>query len=280
LTGAGAVAVVVAALAGALGDQTAPIASEKTVVTPRIASTTKPLATSALVLSAVILCWPSGWSAIRGRVYRQSHRRGDNMRLSTRVSPGRPHALAVVVAAGLAGAILPASAQAAAPKYFFQLREVKGGPDIDPALKEYAGEALKADLAGRPEWASDVQAASPEALLAELNKRKLRGFNVTVRFEEVKKEVKPPKPGGRFNQLAVNVRLTVFGTTVAEEKLAFSGDGEAGTEAEVSEKRVEKESMSLTKDAIKDAVKQAVDQAVLKLSVAQSGPHGARKKKK
>ena len=48
----------------------------------------------------------------------------------------------------------------------------------------------------------------------------------------------------------------------------------------MSEKRVETESMSLTKDAIKDAVKQAVDQAVLKLSVAQSGPHGARKKKK
>jgi hypothetical protein len=270
----------VAALAGALGAQTAAIASEKTVVTPRIASTTKPLATSALVLSAVILCWPSGWSAIRGRVYRQSHRRGDNMRLSTSVSPGRPHALAVLVAGALAGAMLPASAQAAAPKYFFQLREVKAGPEIDPALKEYAGEALKADLAGRPEWASDVQAPNPEALLAELNKRKLRGFNVTVRFEEVKKEVKPPKPGSRFNQLAVNVRLTVFGTTVVEEKLAFSGDGEAGLEAEVSEKRVEKESMSLTRDAIKDAVKQAVDQAVLKLSIAQSGPHGARKKKK
>jgi hypothetical protein len=63
----------VAAVAGALGDQTAAIASEKTVATPRIASTAKPLATSALVLSAVILCWPSGWSAIRGRVYRQSH---------------------------------------------------------------------------------------------------------------------------------------------------------------------------------------------------------------
>jgi hypothetical protein len=201
------------------------------------------------------------------------------MRLST--GP-RPRALVSVLAAALAGvALSPAApAHAAGPKYFFQLREVKAGPDIDPALKEYAGEALKADLASRPEWAADIQAASPEALKAELDKRKLRGFSVTVRFEEVRKEVKPPKPGSRFNQLAVNVRLTVFGTTVVEEKLAFSGDGEAGVEAEVSEKRVEKESMSLTKDAIKDAIKQAVDQAVLKLSVAQSGPHGAKKKRK
>jgi hypothetical protein len=180
---------------------------------------------------------------------------------------------------GASALAAPKSPAKGAPKYFFQLRDVKGGADIDPALKTYAGEALKADLAARPEWASDIEASSPEALLAELDRRKLRGFNVTVRFEEVHKEVKPPKPGARFNQLAVNVRLTVFGTTVAEEKLAFSGDGEAGMEAEVSEKRIETEGAALIKDAIKDAVKQAVDQAVLKLSMAQSGPHGAKKKR-
>jgi hypothetical protein len=204
------------------------------------------------------------------------------MRLSMRSSALGPVLTAAAVVIAVGGLVLGAAApaRAAAPKYFFQLREVKAGPDIDPALKEYAGEALKADLAARPEWASNIQAASPEELKAELDKRKLRGFDVTVRFEEVKKAVKPPKPGSRFNQLAVNVRLTVFGTTVAEEKLAFSGDGEAGLEAEVSEKHVDQESVSLTKDAIKDAVKQAVDQAVLKLSVTQSGPHRGAKRKK
>ena len=202
------------------------------------------------------------------------------MRLSTRV---RTAALAATLCgvSVLGGAWGPASvAQAAAAKYFFQLREVQGSAEIDPALKAYAGEALKAELASRPEWASDIAADSPDALLAELNKRKLRGFNVTVRFEEVKKEVKPPKPGGRLNQLSINIRLTVFGTTVAEEKLAFSGDGEAGVGSEVSEKRVEAESASLTRDAIKDAVKQAVDQAVLKLSIGPSTPRGGGRKKK
>jgi hypothetical protein len=166
------------------------------------------------------------------------------------------------------GLASPAAAAAGA-KYFFQLREVKGGPDIDPDLKTYAGEALKSDLAGRSEWASDIEAPGPDALAAELGKRKLRGFSVTVRFEEVRKEVRPPKPGARLKQLAINVRLTVFGTTIPEEKLAFSGDGEAGMQAEVSDKRIDAESAALTKDAIKDAVKQAVDQAVLKLSISQ-----------
>jgi len=179
---------------------------------------------------------------------------------------------------------VPGPAAGAAPKYFFQLRDVKAGPEVAPELKSYAGEALKADLAARPEWASDVSADSPEALAAELAKRKLRGFNVTVRFEEVRREVRPPKPGGRLKQLAINVRLTVFGTTVVEEKLAFSGDGEAGLESEVSDKRVEAETTSLTKDSIKDAVKQAVDQAVLKLSLkgpaaTRGGPHKEKRRK-
>ena len=45
------------------------------------------------------------------------------------------------------------------------------------------------------------------ALVAELKKRNLRGFDVTVRIESFKQELKDPKPGGRLKQLAVNVRL-------------------------------------------------------------------------
>src|SRR6266850_2500498 len=48
--------------------------------------------------------------------------------------------------------------------------------------------------------------------------------------------------------------------------------GEAGVEAEVSDKGMEPETEALAKDAVKDAIKQAVDQAVLKLSLGQSGP--------
>ena len=205
--------------------------------------------------------------------------------VSTSTAGWRPHRWRGVLPLLLLPLAWPAlvaspAAAAAGPKYFFQLREVKAGPQVDAELKAYAGEALKADLAGRSEWASDIEAPSPEALLAELNKRKLRGFNVTVRIEEIRKEVQPPKEGGRLKQVAINVRLTVFGTTVVEEKLAFSGDGEAGLQAEVSEKRIDAETASLTKDAIKDAVKQAVDQAVPKLSMPSAGARGGSKKKR
>jgi hypothetical protein len=177
------------------------------------------------------------------------------------------------------------SAQAAAPKFYFRVGEVKAGPEVDATLKGYAAEALKEDLASRPEWASDVGnlgTKDPDALVAELKRRNLRGFSVTVRFENLTKEVKEPSPGARHKRVALDVKLSVFGTTIPEEKLSFSGDGESGVEAEVSDKGMDGEVTSMAKDAIKDAVKQAVDQAVMKLSIGKSGPmnekHGKKKK--
>jgi hypothetical protein len=196
--------------------------------------------------------------------------------------------LGILAAAGLAmlavGAGAVAEARGAAPKFYFRVGEVKAGPEVDPALKAYAGEAVKADLAARPEWASDVGAASggndTEALVAELKKRNLRGFSVVVRFEHLQKETKEPSPGARHKRMALNVKLSVFGTTIAEEKLAFSGEGESSVEAEVSDKGMDAETQDLAKDAIKDAVKQAVDQAVLKLSIGKAGPMNESKRGK
>ena len=175
----------------------------------------------------------------------------------------------------------------AAPKYYFQLQPVKAGPDVDAATKSFAGDALKAELAARPEWASDVGVAGQQGpgqdrsdLVAELKKRNLRGFDVTARIENLKQQVKDPKPGSRNKQLAVEVQLTVFGTTIPDAKLAFSGDGQSATEAEVSERRLAADTADATHDVIKDAIKQAVDQAVLKLSIGKSGPMNEKHKKK
>jgi hypothetical protein len=194
-------------------------------------------------------------------------------------------ALSAAVAALVAAPQL--RAHAAAPKYYFQMQPVKAGPEVDAELKTYTSEALKAELAARPEWASDIGAsgaAGPEAdrtaLVAELKKRNLRGFDVTAKIEKLKQEVKDPKPGAQNKRLAVEVQLTVFGTTIPDAKLAFSGDGQSGSEGEVSDRRLAADTASTTKDVIKDAIKQAVDQAVFKLSVGKSAPMNEKHKKK
>jgi hypothetical protein len=173
-----------------------------------------------------------------------------------------------------------APVRAAEPKYYFKIKEVTVGPDVEPGVKTAAADTLKAELASRPEWASDIGPAAegdPTVLAAELNRRKLRGFEVTVRIETFKKEMKDPRPGGRLKQLAINTRLVVIGATIPDAKMAFEGSGEAGVEAEVSEKRLEKDSANASKAALKSAVKQAVDQAVVKLGATT--PSGVSPKK-
>jgi len=175
------------------------------------------------------------------------------------------------------------SARAAEPKFYFQIKEVTAGPDVDPAVKTAAADTLKAELASRPEWASDIgpAAAAPgpdrSALAAELTKRKLRGFDVTVRIETFKQEMKEPRPGGGMKQLGVNVKLVIIGGTIPDGKLAFEGNGEAGVEAEVAENRMEKDRARASKAALQSAVKQAVDQAVVKLSATPPAGPAAKK---
>src|SRR5436190_23383304 len=48
------------------------------------------------------------------------------------------------------------AAHAADPKYYFQIKEVTAAADVDANVKTAAAEALKAELASRPEWATDI----------------------------------------------------------------------------------------------------------------------------
>jgi hypothetical protein len=191
---------------------------------------------------------------------------------------GSLFATSLMAAAMMAAAATPV--RAAEPKYYFKIKEVTAAPDVDAAVKTAAADTLKAELASRPEWASDIGAAAeadPGALTAELAKRGLRGFEVTVRIETFKKEMKDPRPGGRLKQLAVNTRLVVIGATIPDAKMAFEGSGEAGVEAEVTEKRLAADTARASNAALKSAVKQAVDQAVVKLGATTPSGAGGKK---
>ena len=74
------------------------------------------------------------------------------------------------------------------------------------------------------------------------------------------------------------MQLVIFGATIPDAKLAFEGDGEAGVEAEVSEKRIAAgQRRRPPKAALKSAVKQAVEQAVVKLGASRRRSATAKK---
>jgi hypothetical protein len=194
-----------------------------------------------------------------------------------------------VLGAGLLVAIAalpPAPATAAParskkPKYYFKIHEINVGNHDEPGLADMARELLEKELGSRPEFTSDLgEAADDTAVIAALKARGLRGFRVSLRLDNLSKELVPPRPGGRQKQLAVGTKLSVFGTTLPGEKLAFGGDGEAVVEAEVVESRLPELTPPLVKDVLGQALKQAVDQAVAKLSLPRAAPMNESKRKR
>jgi hypothetical protein len=167
------------------------------------------------------------------------------------------------------------------PKYYFTIVEVNVGKNGDKEVAALARELFEKELESRPEFTADLGGVTePAAELAELKKRGLKGFRMSLRLDKLAKDLKEPKPGGRLKQLAVDVKLSVFGTTFPGEKLAFSGEGEAVVEAEVTEAKAEQEGMNLVKEVMPQALKQAVDQMMAKLSLPKSAPLNESKRKR
>jgi hypothetical protein len=169
---------------------------------------------------------------------------------------------------------------AAAPRFYFSVVDVKAEIPVDDAVRAQAKEVLAADLASRPEFTSDLGGASGDALVAELARRHLKGFDVSMKLVALTHELQPPRPGGRLKQMAVSTKVSVFGTTIGEAKLAFGGDGEATEVAEVVERRLAEETKPIDHDVLVQAVRQAVDQAVGKLGQPASRPFNESKQRR
>jgi hypothetical protein len=173
------------------------------------------------------------------------------------------------------------STRAASPhtggtKHYVQVVEVQG--DVPEETKTLAKELLEKELGSREQFATDL--GGGEASAATLKSRGMRGFEVSLRFESVTKEVKDPKPGRRGKQLSLGVKISIFGAEIPTKKMAFSGDGESMQIVEVDERRLEKEAKALMGEVLADAIRQAVDQAVLKLTLPINGPLDESRKKR
>ena len=170
-----------------------------------------------------------------------------------------------------------ASGSGATPKYYFKVSNIQVE---DHKIIPMAKEILEKEVASRPEFTMDVgDANSEDAQIAEMQKRGMKGFQVSMRISSLKIEIKPPAPGHRDQQMAIDVKLAVFGHTLPGNKIMFTGDGDASLLGEFSERLKDKEQESFTRRALESAIKQAVSTAVAKLTTAKLEDKGAKKPK-
>jgi len=101
-----------------------------------------------------------------------------------------------------------------------------------------------------------------------------------MRIDGFKKEIKPPAPGRRDRQMAITVKLQIFGHTIPGQKMLFTGDGDASLVGDFSERLRDQEEERFSKAALASAIKQAVSTAVAKVTNATLAPAGPSKGKK
>ena len=171
-----------------------------------------------------------------------------------------------------------AGADPARPKYYFKISNITAE---DQTLISSAKDLLAKEISSRSEFTQDLGGAEGEAAAAaEMKKRGLKGFQVNLRIMTFKQEIKPPVPGRRDRQMAIQVKLGVYGTTYPGGKLNFTGDGEASVTGEFAERRMDSDVEELRKTAMASALKQAVTTAVTKMSTATLRDSPRRKKHK
>jgi hypothetical protein len=179
----------------------------------------------------------------------------------------------LTAAIGLAGRAHGADEK---PKYYFKITNITAD---DKSLIPTARELLEKEILTRAEFTNDLGGAEDEAAAqAEMKKRGLRGYQVNLRIMGFKQDEKPPVPGRRDPQMAIQVKLGVYGSTYPGGKIAFTGDGEAAVTGEDAERRKEKDVADLTKMAMSGALKQAVSTAVTKMTT-ETLPDSPRRKK-
>jgi hypothetical protein len=161
----------------------------------------------------------------------------------------------------LSTSVLAANAK---PKYYFKISNIQSQ---DAKVIPMAKELLEKEVASRPEFTMDLGGAQGEdAQIAEIRRQGMQGFQVSLRIDSLKKDIKPPAPGKRDQQMSVEVKVGIFGHTIPGNKLLFTGDGNASVTGDFSERLKDKEEERFTQTALAGAIKQAVSTAVVKLT--------------
>lgn len=138
---------------------------------------------------------------------------------------------------------------------------------LDDKAGPMARDFLRAALAKRPEVTLELGASldDPAAVKAEVKRKNLRAYELTLRILKQERSVKAPPAGKKFQLLEQNIRLSLVGVTFPEKLLALGGDGESTVQIEVGNPINERQEAEVLTEALKDAIEQAVKQGMAKL---------------
>lgn len=193
----------------------------------------------------------------------------------------------LVVAAALA-ALAPSGPAQAKPRetYVFLLSRVdlaKGVPaDLESSVTARVGAAIEGreGLAARlPEGAPDPEAA-PKKFKDYLKARRHRAFKVNVEVTQFAAESEKGTTGARpATYFTARVTLRLFGETVPDRTMAFTGEGAATVKIEVGKTVRQRDRDEAIAGALDQAAASAIDESLRKLDQPDETKGKTKKKK-
>ncbi len=186
------------------------------------------------------------------------------------------------VLAASVGAAAPVEAGPARETYLFQIADVVAKAEGVPEAVVEQTRAVVVEEIGRrseiraelPEGAPDPKAA-PEAFKKWLLRHNMRAFRVTVEITGYEQAVEPAADD-RPQRLRVHVALHLFGETLPQRSMGFTGDGSATIKLDVGKKVRPSDEKIARADSLDLSAKEALSESVEQLRAANA----VKKKKK
>lgn len=195
-------------------------------------------------------------------------------------SMSTPRRIAAAALCVLVSAALAAPALAAKKKketFYFQVTDVSAREGVSDKVPDWIRKQLGVEIGKRdalvaelPEGAPDPQ-AEPKAFKRFLKQRSMRAFKVNVEITSYSEEVvelEAPRVG---HHITVRISLRIFGETMPDRVMAFSGDGSATIKLEVGKRIRDRDIEVANHDAIELAIAEAIDESLVKLGQPPPG---------
>lgn len=191
------------------------------------------------------------------------------------------------VSASLLIASPEASAKKPALKHIFVISHVEVPKSAPPELEAMLVKQLRKAIEAEPNLLAEIPEDAPpidetqkglsgnKPFRAYMKKHGMRPYKVIVQVTDYEQSVaaNPRKPG---NIISARVALQMFGETMPEHVMAFSGEGSAKVLIEVGKKVRAKDKEYADKDSLELAVADAIKTSMQKL---QSEPPAQPRKK-
>ena len=212
------------------------------------------------------------------------------LRKSTRASTAFWMFLSCCLVALLATNTPQAQAEKPEPGYIFVLSKVELPAEAPVGLESLLRSQMAVAIARAPHLEATLPADAPpydvkekgrfgnKAFHKYMKSHNLRAFHVTVQVTQYDPTLVPnDKKPGKILGSAVTLRM--FGETIPDRVMAFSGDGSAAVLAEVGKTVRDRDREWVDSDAVDLALKKAVAMSLAKLEVKPRKPSKRKKRR-